>query len=210
MSANAQSLASLRQQARASFRYWHIYLYLRLREVEQHLRPSERHSTPHAPAELELLWAYGLWAEDDTMPDPTPLPALALPTAERYSFRVGVSLGQRGFLPAFVSLDAVALQGAQVLRLELVRVRLEDADTLALAGALFNRMASEFSFAVAMASARLWAHLHGARALQWGAVASQHLAQFAPEVPLPEVTPTTTSAPLPARKRGKGVFRDPR
>ena len=40
--AKTPNLDELRGQARSSYRYWHIYLMLRLREVEQHLTPAEK------------------------------------------------------------------------------------------------------------------------------------------------------------------------
>ncbi len=216
----SQSLEDLRSQARLTFRYWHIYLYLRRREVEQHLSVQQQRTLAgnlpqlapkNPPVDLAILLEYGLWKEDEQMPDVAELPPFTLPVAESYFFRVGVSLGQRGFLPSFVSLDAIAVQQDNVLRLELLRSRLEDAEPLPLAGKLFNRIASELSLDVALESARLWAFLHGARLLQWRTIPSQYLAQFAPQVletDAPTPSPNGKHPPLPPRKRGKGFFRD--
>jgi hypothetical protein len=216
-----QSLEDLRIQARLTFRYWPIYLQLRLREVEQHLSPSERQALGSKPAQLapkntaldlSILLEYGLWKEDEIVPEIAEPPNLAVPAAESYFFRVGTSLSQKGFLKAFISLDAVAVQQGTVLRLELLRVRLEDAEHLNLAGKLFNRISVELSVDVALEAARLWALLHGARLLQWGTVPSHYLAQFAPQVLISEPPPPSTNGKhpsLPPRKRGKGVFRDP-
>lgn len=216
-----QSLEDLRSQARLTFRYWPIYLQLRLREVEQHLSATERqalgNSPPqlapkNTPLDLSILLEYGLWQEDELVPEIVEAPILAVPAAESYFFCVGMSLSQKGFLKAFMSLDAVAIQQGGVLRLELLRVRLEDAEHLTLAGKLFNRIAAELSVDVALEAARLWALLHGARLLQWGSVPNQYLAQFVPQILASNIPTASTNGKhpaLPPRKRGKGVFRDP-
>jgi hypothetical protein len=213
-----QSLEDLRSQARLTFRYWPIYLQLRLREVEQHLSPAERQAlgthppqlAPQNPrVDLSILLEYGLWKAEEIVPEITEPPLLALPVADDYFFRVGTTLTQKGFVQAFVSLDAVAVQRGNILRLELLRVRVEDSASLHLAGKLFNRIATDLSVKIALQSARLWALLHGARLLQWCSIPPQYLAQFTPhrltvDVPVQSKQPT-----LPPRKRGKGVFRDP-
>ena len=56
------NLADLRAHARLTYRYWIIYLILRLRELEQHLDPSEQaFLLPTRPMnELEELVKLGL------------------------------------------------------------------------------------------------------------------------------------------------------
>jgi hypothetical protein len=218
---SSQSLDDLRSHARLSYRYWPIYLYLRLREVEQHLTSAERAAlgepkpkvgTTATNLDLSILIEYGLWKEDEIVPE-IDEPALSeLPSAENYLFRVGASLTSKGFSQDFCSLNLVAVLAEQALHLELLRVRNTDARTLSTAGKLFNRIAEEVSPQVAYESARLWAALHGARSLNWLPVPRQMLNDFVPDlftVSHSQVSQNGKARPLPPRKRGKGMFRDP-
>jgi hypothetical protein len=76
---NDASLHELRAQARITYRYWHIFLMLRLREIETHLTQAERDVLGQvvAPKPMNLLTAtlieYDLLMGDETLPD-IPLP----------------------------------------------------------------------------------------------------------------------------------------
>jgi hypothetical protein len=124
------NLADLRSQARLTYRYWPIYLHLRLREVEQHLTAAERQALAGPPSNLAVLVQYGLWKAEESVPKQLEVSGLAWPAAELCFFRVGPCLSAKGFLKAFVSLDAVAADAGIVQRLELLRVRTEDAASL--------------------------------------------------------------------------------
>lgn len=210
-----QSLDELRSQARLTYRYWHIYLTLRLREVEQHLTPAQRaelsgNSAPQSRFNLQLLVNSGLWKAGEPMPDLPQLPSLSLPAAENYFFRVGNSLNASGFSKQYISLDVVALTSETVLRLELMRVRAEDSEMLELACTILNRIAHEFSTELAFEAGRGWAFLHGARVLNWVLVPNQFVQKFAPQaLKISQPTEIHSQQPaLPPRKRGKGMFRD--
>src|SRR5688572_16058373 len=123
-----QSLDDLRSHARLSYGYWPIYLYLRLREVEQHLTSAERAAlgepkpkfgTTATNLDLSILIEYGLWKEDEIVPE-IDEPALSeFPSAENYLFRVGASLTSKGFSRDYCSLNLIAVLTEQVLHLEL-------------------------------------------------------------------------------------------
>jgi hypothetical protein len=216
-----QSLDDLRSHARLSYRYWPIYLYLRLREVEQHLTDAERaelgETKPKLQArtsnlDLSILIEYGLWSEDEIVPEVDEPTYNELAVAEQYMFRVGASLTIKGFSQDFYSLNLVAILTEQVLHLELLRVRNTDAQTLSTSGKLFNRIADEISPQVAYESAQLWAALHGARSLNWLPVPNQMLRDFIPELFIVSSSQSSQNGKqrfLPPRKRGKGMFRDP-
>jgi hypothetical protein len=217
----SQSLDDLRSHARLSYRYWPIYLYLRLREVEQHLTAAERAELGNVQPKLEakaikidltILIEYGLWKEDEIVPEIDEPDPSELPPAENYFFRVGASLRSKGLSQDFCSLNLVAVLVEKMLHLELLRVRNADAQTLITAGKLFNRIAEEVSPQVAFESARLWAALHGARSLNWLPVPQQLLGEFVPElftVGSSQSPQNGKHRPLPPRKRGKGMFREP-
>jgi hypothetical protein len=207
------SLDALRAQAQANFRYWHIYLMLRWREVEQHLSASDRQALPPLPLttpeslDTHLLRTYGLLTGEEVLPTIAPLPTLAPLVADDFFYRVGVTLTTRGFLTACVSLDYVSVYAGQVAHLELLRVQPEDEASLQTAQTALQQMAHDHSHEIALQAARLWAVLQGAiPATNWQAVPNDALATFLPKdsSATAQVTPS-----LPPRKRGKGQFRDP-
>jgi hypothetical protein len=222
-----QSLEELQAQARRNFRYWPIYLMLRLREVEQHLSATERdqlgklgsteadleHKASH-DLDIAILLEYGLLAGDEALAkiaSPKPIP---IPEAQIYSFRTGMSLIAGQLKAAFQSLDFVAVLPQASQRLEILRVPAHETDVLHTATRIFTAMQEELSLEVALEAARLWAALHGARLLAWETLPNHLLDEFLP----PELSQLVTTdgskfASLakvlpPRRKRGKGLFRD--
>jgi len=188
------SLDELRAQARQTFRYWPIYLMLRLRQLEQHLSPEERAhlgmgDTQEVPrlrtGDTAILREYGLLSGDEALPV-VDVPPAVIPLADSYRLEVRAS-------GATVSLFMLA-DSASV---ELLRVRTQDQATLEDAAQAFQRMSDELSPQMAYDAARLWAALHGARLLDWISPAQEQ----APEQSL--------TLALPPRKRGRGAFREP-
>jgi hypothetical protein len=84
-----QNLAELRAQARMTYRYWHIYLMLRLREIEQHLAPEERATlslpAPTAKPDARILHEAGLLPEGASLAE---ISMLTIPEATHHSFLV--------------------------------------------------------------------------------------------------------------------------
>ena len=176
------NLADLRAHARLTYRYWIIYLILRLRELEQHLDPSEQaFLLPTRPMnELEELVKLGLW-EGAMPPDVQPPPILILPDSESVRFEV-VTTPHHATLIAQTATQQVDLLCSPI----------DYHPTLTESAARFNQMAPTLP-REALLAARLWAACHGSRALMWRELAST----------------LDASAPLPNRRRGKGLFRNP-
>ena len=192
MSAQDQSLAALRDHARHTYRYWPIYLVLRLREIEQHLDPDNRPvllgSGGSTLPDVSGLVEAGLWrgaiSADTTFSSP-----LSIPDGAILCFEVQ-STGD------VVTLVAVAQTTISIHQVELMRVPSSHEDVLKKAIEYFNQVLLSDPVA-ALNAARLWAALHGARALDWQQVS---------------VTTSDTASPtpsLPPRRRGKGQFRTP-
>jgi hypothetical protein len=214
-------LDELRGQARRTYRYWPIYLMLRLREVEQHLTPTQIDELgpvvgfdPLASASLParipsdgrlaLLVEYGLLT-DDVYPLDLPVNALPLPAADDYLFRTGVSLINGQWNSSCVSLDFVAHQANTLLRIELLRTATSCSELVTTIVEVFTRISIDLSADVAFDAARYYALIHGARVLDWQPVPAHLAAQF-----LPEVHSTNGTEPvLPRRRRGRGHFRTP-
>ena len=184
------SLDDLRTHARRTYRYWPIYLMLRLREIEQHLDPAAREpvlpaSTPSP--DLVALVAAGLWS--GTIPaNWVAPPALTVAADALLTFDVVTD--------ETAVLVAVAVSEDQTDRLDLLRTPPAYHEPLVAAAAHFTRLATD-NADHALALARLWSTLHGARALNWRTTAST-----APPS-------ATTAPPLPHRRRSKGLFRVP-
>jgi hypothetical protein len=182
---NDASLHELRAQARITYRYWHIYLMLRLREIETHLTQAERDELGQvvAPKPMNLLTAtlieYDLLMGDETLPDIPLPPPLALPE------------GTLGFYVLETSLYAIS----DKQRLALMRVDAHDVDALQEACEIFNTMLEELAPDMVLDCARWWALLQGAVALDW-----QNSDATAP-------AQRTKSPRLPKRSRGKGLMR---
>jgi hypothetical protein len=226
MSTRTQSLDDLRVQARLTFRYWPIYLMLRQREVDRHLTTQERQllgtTRPtvvwvESNKTVELLTRYGLWREGLPMDEKQKIEYLTLPEGGQYFFRVGKSLTTHGFQSKTVSLDVVSVAANGVKRLELMRVQVSDRNTLEIACKLLNRIAEEFTFDLAVNSARWWAAAQGSRLLTWVGIPKEFVNEFMPGLPSLAPVATTTAdkvetveiPKLPQRRRGKGKFREP-
>jgi len=179
------NLADLRAHARLTYRYWSIYLILRLRELEQHLDPAERpplltmHAT-HAPQGIEVLHELGLW-EGDMPPEADTPPLLTLPDDTSLRFAV-VTTTHHATLVARTPTQQVDLLCSPIAHHPTLT---ESADR-------FNELAPTLP-REALVAARLWAACHGSRALMWRELAST----------------LEATAPLPSRRRGKGIFRNP-
>ena len=221
---STQSLDELRAQARRTFRYWPIYLMLRLREVEQHLTPQERTQLGAIPGtqpllvtpnslhpDTAILVEYGLLDGSEDLPEVQSPPPLELPPADDYLFRVGTTLSGNRLKSITISLDFVALLASQPLRVELMRVREQDSRTLQIAGEAFTQMSTDISPQAALEAARLWAVLHGSRLLDWSTIPAEVMADFLPTTPVSSTSDNGhRSRPLPPhRRRGRGLFRDP-
>lgn len=179
------SLHELRAQARITYRYWHIYLMLRLREIETHLTQAERDELGEviAPKPMNLLTAtlieYGLLTGDENLPDISPPAPLDLPDGDLVFYVIDASL--------YVICDRQ--------RLELMRVDVSHADVLQEACHIFNQMLNELAPDVVLECARWWAMLQGARTLDWQTSDS-------PAPKQKNITPN-----LPKRNRGRGAMR---
>jgi hypothetical protein len=187
------SLEELRDHARRTYRYWPIYLVLRLREIEQHLDPDNRPAllgsgSDTAAPDVSGLVQAGLWrgAVPASTPSPSPLP---LPDGATLCFEVQQTVDA-------ATLVAVAQNSIVIHQLDIMRVPSAHAAVLHRAVDHFNQLAVN-DLAGALDTARLWATLHGARALDWQ------------QVSVSRTTPTAASPPLPSRRRGKGQFRTP-
>ena len=185
------SLDELRDHARRTYRYWPIYLVLRLRELEQHIDPDDRpallgSSVAILPDVSGLVQA-GLWRGRVPAGTTSP-PSLAIPDGATLCFEVQTT--------DTAMLVALAQGTYEIQQVEIMRVPLAHQDVLTKAVDHFNRVVLSDPKA-ALDAARLWAALHGARALDWQQVS---------------VTATDTASPtpsLPPRRRGKGQFRTP-
>ncbi|MEO0564395.1 MAG: hypothetical protein AAF125_19985 [Chloroflexota bacterium] len=187
------SLEELRDHARLTYRYWPIYLMLRLRELEQHIDPDKR-PTPFgssgraiAPDVAGLVQA-GLW-RSRIPADTTSPPPLTIPDEATLCFEVETSSDT-------ATLVALAQGTHEIQQVKIMRVPSPHEDVLTKAVDHFSRVALSDPIA-ALDMARLWAALHGARALDW-----QQVSVSAPKTASPDV-------PLPRRRRGKGQFRTP-
>ena len=192
-----QSLDDLRSQARLTYRYWPIYLMMRLREIEQHLDPATRPvlASLAVPAGLDIakLVTYGLWDSDIPLPQYTPPPPLALPAATRLRIQTRLQADS-------VLLEALAEDVDGYWQLPLLRSPLAQQADLQQVAAQFQAMGHEYPDTVILEAARLWAALHGARPLHWS-VDRHPFNATAPVIPQPA---------LPPRKRGRGAFRESR
>ena len=186
------SLDELRDHARLTYRYWPIYLVLRLRELEQHLDPDDRpallgSSTTTLPDVSGLVEA-GLWRGRVPAGTTSP-PSLNIPDGASLCFEVQTA-------SETATLVALAQGTYEIHQVEIMRVPSAHEDVLIKAVDHFNSVVLSDPVA-ALDTARLWAVLHGARALDWQQVS---------------VTTTDTASPtlsLPPRRRGKGQFRTP-
>jgi hypothetical protein len=218
------SLDDLRVQARLTYRYWPIYLMLRLREIDQHLtlaQLAELGSLPEMPKTTlpitrsaatsatvtALLVEYGLLSESD-LPPAVALPFLSPLAAADYRFQAGPTWSGQQFHPTWMALDVLAYQNNTLLHLELLRTTTDHLNDLKTAASTFTQMSADLSPNTALEAARMWAALHGSRALTWQPVTSAQLAAL--DGLNAEMTSTVQSAshPLPPhRRRGKGQFR---
>ena len=221
-----QSLEELQAQARRNFRYWPIYLMLRLREVEQHLSPMERERLGVLPGidagveneevpdlNISILLEYGLLAGDEQLPHVELPNPIQIPDAEAYHFRVGASLAMGKLNDLFQSLDFVAIAPKVTQHIEILRVPASEGQQLQAARIIFSEMQQELSAVIALEAARLWAALHGARLLNWNTLPKDVLSLFLPsETQLVTVlNPPSNLHLIPLRrKRGKGIFREPK
>jgi len=180
-----QSLDDLRAQARLTYRYWPIYLMLRLREAEQHLTPDQRRALPSGVSstlDVSRLVTYGLWNSDLPLPKITPPPPLML--LNETSLQIQAAAGESATLLA-------QSDGVQVV---LMRSPAHALSTLQQIAAQFEAMARDYPAQTVLDDARLWAALHGARSLDWEALSAASDAR---------------PHDLPPRKRGRGSFRSP-
>lgn len=183
------SLDELRDHAQMTYRYWPIYLVMRLRELEQHLDPDARPtllSSPNLP-DVSGLVQSGLWR--GPILAGTTLPThIAIPDSATLCFEVQTA-------PDTTTLIALAQGAYEIQQVEIMCVPSAHVDVLTNAVEYFNRVVLSDPVA-ALDAARLWASLHGARALEWQQVS---------------ITTDTVSqdVPLPRRRRGKGQFRTP-
>ena len=187
------NLDELRDHARRTYRYWPIYLVLRLRELEQHLDPDDRPALLSSSGSSTLpdvfgLVQAGLW--QGQVPAGTVLPPpIAIPDGATLCFEVETA-------PNTVTLIALAQGTDEIHQVEIMRVPSAHQDVLELAVDYFNRVVLSDPLK-ALDAARFWAALHGARVLGWQQVS---------------VAATKTASPstsLPRRRRGKGLFRNP-
>jgi hypothetical protein len=197
----APSIDELRTQARRTYRYWPLYLLLRLREVEQHLTPAQRDelgavlgeaALPTAPAavvggwDIRLLVEYGLLQGNEPLPTTPPPPTLRWLNGDC-----------RGFVVNGTALEFSLETEQQRYCVALLRTTNQHSQTLHEAAAILNQMAFELTPQTALETARLWAALHGARPLDW---------EITPL--MPTITPALTPT-LPPRRRGRGFMRTP-
>ena len=184
-------LNALREQARLTYRYWPIYLVLRLREIEQHLSDEERASLAleagPPPPNLTLLQRYHLWG--DATPALDPPNALAVPDEATLCFEVDDTSNS-------ARLQAVATAAAEAYRLDLLAAPVTYRDHLAAVAQQLHQMMADHDAQTAFDAARLWAALHGARALSW-------------EVSSLQSATTHKGGRLPTRRRGRGQYRLP-
>lgn len=177
------SLEELRAQARLTYRYWHLYLVLRLREVTQHLSATQREElgdiTP-PNALMGLLHTHGLLSGEENFPLIPPPDALELPDRTLFFQRIDTSL--------------YAMSGDH--QLELMRVEASFLDYIEEAATVLNGLLTTLDAETVLAMARYWAVLQGASVLNWQPSTLETRTQTG-QTPL-----------LPARKRGKGAFRD--
>lgn len=177
MSAN---LDDLRATARLTYRYWPIYLMLRLRELEQHLPPDQRPPLDFVDSNTAALWKLlrrgGLWT--DTPPAITGPPSLPLDG------------GNLQFTLCDTETDArlVAVNGER--QVDVMRVPPAAAAALRTAADRLNGLTTDADAQTVLDAARLWAVAHGARALNWH----------------PADNRTRQSQP---RRRGRGRYRLP-
>ena len=154
MSAN---LDDLRATARLTYRYWPIYLMLRLRELEQHLPPDQRPPLDFVDSDTAALWKLlrrgGLWT--DAPPAITGPPSLPLD---------GDSVQ---FTLCDTEADArlVAVNGEQ--QVDVMRVPNAAAAALRTAADRLNGLTTDADAQTVLDAARLWAAAHGARTLNW-------------------------------------------
>ena len=187
------NLDELRDHARRTYRYWPIYLVLRLRELEQHLDPDDRPAllSPSGGSTLpdaSGLVQAGLWQGRIPAGTLSP-PPITIPDGATLCFEVQTA-------PDTVTLVALAQGTHEIHQVEIMRVPSAHQDVLDLAVDYFNRVVLSDPVA-ALDVARLWATMHGARVLGWQQVS---------------VAATKTASPstsLPQRRRGKGLFRNP-
>jgi len=187
------SLEELRDHARQTYRYWPIYLVLRLRELEQHLDPDDRPALLGSSGGATLpdvsgLVQAGLWRGRIPAGTTSP-PSLNIPDGASPCFEVQTA-------SETATLVALAQGAYEIHQVEIMRVPSAHEDVLTKAVEYFNCVVLSDPVA-ALDTARLWATLHGARALDWQQVS---------------VTTTDTASPTPSlapRRRGKGQFRTP-
>ena len=212
------SLDDLRAQARRTFRYWPIYLMLRVREVEQHLTPAQlaelgslvsvsqgageaeivltSPSQQHDPR-ISLLTEYGLLPADLSLPDSLPsIPEQ--PDIIDCTFRCEAS-------DKSIQLICESSFRGESMQLNLLRTDVSGRSDVELVALQLNRIQQEVSAGVALEVAQLWSLLHGCRQLPWKPVTSEALAADLP----PVAPPTPTLTVLPPRRRGRGQFRMP-
>lgn len=196
----APSLDELRTQARRTYRYWPLYLLLRLREVEQHLTSAQRDelgavlgAVTTAPSVVEAAeWDIALLVEYGLLQGGEPLPTTAPPAPLRW-----IEGECRGFVVNAAALEFSLETAQQQYRVALLRTTNQHSAVLQAAATVFNQIALELSPPAALEAAQVWAALHGARALDW----QMHPLE-------PTLTSTVTPA-LPPRRRGRGFFRTP-
>ncbi len=187
------SLDELRDHARRTYRYWPIYLVLRLRELEQHLDPDNRPALLSAsgtlpPPDVSGLVQAGLW-RGRIPAGTTPPSSLTIPDGATLCFEVQTTSDT-------ATLVALAQGVYEIHQVEIMRVPFAHKDVLTKAVDHFNLVVLSDPVA-ALDAARLWATLHGARALDWQQVSVA-------------ITDTASPTPsLPPRRRGKGQFRTP-
>ena len=186
------SLDELRDHARRTYRYWPIYLVLRLRELEQHLDPDNRPALLGSGSvtlpDVSGLVQAGLW-RGRIPAATTPPPSLIIPDGVTLCFEVQM-------VSDTATLVALAQGAYEIHQVEIMCVPSTHEDVLTKAVDHFNRVVLSDPIA-ALDAARLWAALHGARTLDW-----QQVSVVA--------TDTASSTPsLPPRRRGKGQFRTP-
>jgi hypothetical protein len=181
-----QNLAELRAQARMTYRYWHIYLMLRLREIEQHLAPEERATlslpAPTAKPDARILHEAGLLPDGASLAE---ISMLTIPEAMHHRFLVQ---------PQWDGSYTLLAQ-ADDHTLPLMRVPAEHHATLNNACERFNALLHQHDAQAIFSLAQAWAISQGARRLEW---------QSTNHPPIPH-TPA-----LPKRRRGRGRFREPR
>lgn len=195
---SAPNLDDLRAQARLTFRYWPLYLMLRLREIEPHLSDMQRqalgvHTTGF---DLREVIAAGLWTAGQAHEGAVAPLALQVPPDTTLYFDVQTGVQH-------VELEVLAEGQTGSWGVMLMRCPPAAHDTLRIAASKLDAWQRTHGAQAALDVARLWAALQGARALDWTSRDT--------------VAPTTAtelrgtqSLPPRTRKRGRGSFRDPR